>query len=104
MIKISKAVVFVRKNKLLTNWSYPQIAHGILSAIHSCSLTYTTDTDGNLNGIAWGEWKDNGQEFHCICAAGKGQLKSLLSYLKEVFPQCRRVTATRHGHFKVYNL
>lgn len=105
-MKIIDAVNFVRFNDILKDWTNEQIAIGILSAIKHSAITWTTDTDGNIDGICFGRWENNAISFHVVAIAGKSTPRKFLKYLKETFPQCKRITGFKKltGETKEFKL
>lgn len=90
-MKIIDAVNFIRSKGVLKNWSNGQIAIGILNAIKQSAITWTTDLEGNINGICFGEWQDDATTFNVTLLAGESSPRVFFRYLKETFPQCKKV-------------
>jgi hypothetical protein len=106
-MKIIEAVNFIRSKGILTQWTNEQIAYGIKCAIKESAATWTVDAEGNLTGIVFGKWEENGTLFHVTCLAGEGSPSVFFRYLRNTFPQCTSVKMGRikyGGKMRTYKL
>lgn len=97
-------IKLIRDNGLLKEWSDTQIKIGIARAIDTCCLTYSTDSNGKLDGLVFGRWIVPAEHIFVIAAIGKGKLRSYFSFLKSHFPQCHKISALRYGVERIYNI
>lgn len=101
---IVKFVLKNRTNKVCKDWSPYQITQGVGRALKQHTLAFTTDRDGSLNGVVWGNPDYNKKVLH---------IESILSTSKEVLPKLMlhflmiydgwTLTADRRGKFVTYN-
>lgn len=93
-VSLQEAVEFVKARGLLRGWDELAIKKELSNAIKTCAFGYTKDAKG-LTGLCFGYWLCQGQGIHII--AMTGNLKTFVNYLKDFFPQCKFITATRDG-------
>lgn len=98
-ISLDDVVVFIREKGLLKAWSDRQIKATLFHAILKSAITFDTDKNGKLTDICFGRW-ESPEHFHVMCIYG--DLKKLIKYVTEVFPQCERITGQRGKHLKVF--
>ena len=91
-MKIIDAVNFCRANGVQPEWTNDQLCIGIKNAISACSIVYSVDANGNLNGLAFGKWSNNATAIHAYGIAGQGTPRLFLRYLRKVHPQCKTLT------------
>lgn len=97
MISIEDTIRFLRKYRVLDDWSDTDIWVALSEAIKQNYLLYTSKDDKVLDGVAFGYKVKN--RFHVIAMVAPGQLKEYLKYFKQKFPDCY-VTYYRNKKFK----
>lgn len=104
-VTIDDAVEFIRANNELPLWSDDEIKVEISRASRQAALTFTTDDNGKLCGICFGEWQENATVFFCHCIIAPKQYRTYVEYLKSYFPQCKEIRGIRGKNLtKVYNV
>ena len=99
MISIEEAIAFIRKFNLLKEWKDEEIHAEISKAIAEESLVFSTDKDGKLNGICFGERNDKEKKLHIKCIIAPGQLDMFVHAFRVYF-RGYTLTAFRRGVFK----
>lgn len=106
-MKVADIVKFVlenRKNKVCKNWSPYQITQDVGIALKNSTLAFTTDDNGNLNGLVWGtpDYKKKILHIDTILATSKSALPSLMKYFLAIYNGWT-LTAERKGKFVTYS-
>jgi hypothetical protein len=101
MHTIKDVIDLLRMNHILDDWTDAQIATGTINAINTCCHTHTTDKHGNLDGVVIGRWVEPTKHIFVIAAVGKGKLRIFFDFLRNHFPECRRISYLRHGVEKI---
>lgn len=103
-ISLDDCVQYLRANDALCGWSDVEIKHYISKCARNASLAYTTK-DGKLNGICFGEWKEDATTFFVHCIVAPKQLKVFIEYLMKVFPRCKKIEGIRGENLtKIYHI
>ncbi|HEX9232703.1 MAG TPA: hypothetical protein VF849_01505 [Blattabacteriaceae bacterium] len=102
MISITQAVEFIRKHEILKDWTDDQIKWAIIKAINEKTLVYTTNKDGGLNGICFGEDHKEEKRLHVKCLVGYKRIKDFIKYYKQKYPGYF-ISAYRYNKLVNYN-
>lgn len=97
-----EAIDFIKSKNGLEGWTDNQILQALNLAIKQCAFTYTIDGSGKLTGIFIGKWTKPTETLYATYFAGK--YRHFLKYLKNIFPKCKTIEATRLGKYKVYHI
>ena len=103
MVTIQQAVEFIRKNDVLKKWTDAEIYDEIARAIFNNALVYSTDKNGVICGICFGDDFKDEMRLHVKCILGHGHLKSYIDYFKKHYPDYV-ISAYRDGVFKILKI
>ncbi len=102
-ISITDAVKFIREFKILENWTDDEIKWAIIKAVNENILVYTTNGDGKLTGICFGEDFKEEKRLHVKCLVGYKKIKDFIKYYKEHYPGYV-ISAYRYNKFVKLNI
>src|SRR6266550_3544950 len=74
----------------------------IIKAINEKTLVYTTNKDGGLNGICFGEDHKEEKRLHVKCLVGYKRIKDFIKYYKQKYPGYF-ISAYRYNKLVNYN-
>lgn len=99
-----KYVLKNRKGKVCKDWSLIEIAFSIMNSLKQCTLIYSLNEAGELNGLAWGvaDYCRGTLYVSNAITTEKGVLRNLIGYFERTYPTLN-LTAHRRGKFVRYN-
>lgn len=103
---VQDCVDMIKLHNVLPDWSDIQVANAVFKALQDCAFTYTTNTDGKLDGLCLARW-DNETSLHIMAMIAPGKVWNYLRYLRKVFPKTKHITFYRSKtdlQFKQLNL
>jgi hypothetical protein len=89
---LNEAVKFIRSKSGLKHWTDEEIKNELQRSINEYSLSYTTGSDGKIDGIVFGKFISR-EKFHVQYIAG--QMKHFIKYMVETFPDIKYLTGFR---------
>lgn len=97
-MKVSDAIDFIRKYKVLERWTDEEIALALNDSLNRNSLVYAEDKNG-IYGLIFGKIDPVREKIHIICAIAPGKLQLALRYFKSKFPNYK-LSMYRKGKYK----
>jgi hypothetical protein len=98
MVTFADLLSFVRQDNILQNWTDKDILAGVSKAIATGAITWV-EKDNKLEALCFGEWLSK-EEFYVHYLRGKGHVRTLVNYLREVYPNCKIVSGERKNRWK----
>lgn len=106
MVTVQQIIDFIRQEPVLDKWTDLDLVVAIQKGILHSAITWI-EKDNKPIAVCFGEWETK-EIFYVHYMAGKGHVRTMLRYLRQVYPQCKKLKLDRKGKYnnqsKTFNL